>query len=171
MHGNLSLKAETSSSHSQAFYHNCYRLRPWLWDVFSLLMRMIWIWKPRLIMWAYPSVRTAERPFTGDANLDSVKDVAWAEISLKTMMMSTTKPGSWEEEKRLANTLPITPRIERRKLGTACIGTKQSPPITSPWSFISNYLKSQLFCMSLGFSHCRTEPTTHFSLWLSQKIH
>lgn len=48
-----------------------------------------------------------ERPFTGDANLDSVKDVAWAEISLKTIMMSTTKPGSWEEEKRVANTLAI----------------------------------------------------------------
>lgn len=32
--------------------------------------------KPRLMMWAYPSVRTAERPLTGDANLDPVKDVA-----------------------------------------------------------------------------------------------
>lgn len=65
--------------------------------------------KPQLTMWAYPSVRTAERPFTGDANLDPVKDVAWAEISLKTLMMSMTKPGSQEEEKRVVNTLAITP--------------------------------------------------------------
>ena len=93
-------------SNSQAFYHNCSRLRPCLRCLQAPHEDDM---KPRLMMWAYPSVRTTERPFTGDATLDPVKDVAWAEISLKTIMMSMTKPGSREEETRVANTLAITP--------------------------------------------------------------